>query len=184
MASFEAKRLESASNRVPCSHRGAQPVKVGPYFIYLGGINYLEQGDLDNIDVLVPLTEVPLEFGKTYTRWSKNGGKMHPQMPPLTPERLYVILAAPMMDFSAPPPEWKSFLTDKLIPLLASGKTVLAFCLGSHGRTGTLLASLIALLEPDVADPIAEARARHCYKAVETREQTEAVMALRNNHDV
>lgn len=137
-------------------HRGA-PVQVGPYVIYVGGTRYLTAADLEKFDLLVPLTEsVPYGFGKKYQ-----------------------VLAAPLQDYGGVPAEWREFLESKLIPELAAGKKILTFCVGSHGRTGTMLGSLISLLETSTADPIAAARERHCHKAVETLAQVQAIFALR-----
>ena len=93
--------------------------------------------------------------------------------------RSYQILAAPLADYGGVPVEWGNFLRKQVIPLLESGKRVLAFCMGSHGRTGCFLASLIAILEPETPDPIAAVRERHCPRAVESRAQAEAIFALR-----
>ena len=82
-------------------------------------------------------------------------------------------------DFQPPPAGFKRFLEDTIIPELQCERRVLVFCLGGHGRTGTVLAGLIALLEPDVEDPVNEIRNRYCASAVETREQAEWVFALR-----
>jgi hypothetical protein len=138
-------------------HKGA-PVQVGPYTVFAGGTRDLEAEDLRGIDVLVALTN---------------------QLPPLAFGGTYVLLHAALQDFGGVPDNWRDFLLQKVIPLLSTGKKVLAYCAGSHGRTGTLIASLIALLEPETADPIQAARERHCWKAVETREQGEGIFALR-----
>ena len=141
-----------------CSHRGQKSVKVGPYQVYLGGTHYLEQEDFDSVDVIVPLTDgLPeLRFGK-----------------------MYLILAAPLADYGGVPDEWEDFLRKQIVPLLQKGKKILAYCVGSHGRTGTFLASLISILEKDSQDPIATARERHCHKAVESLAQAKAIFALR-----
>ena len=57
----------------------------------------------------------------------------------------------------------------------------MVYCMGSHGRTGTFIASLIALLESkeQTPDPIAAVRERHCSKSVETIGQARAIFALR-----
>jgi protein-tyrosine phosphatase len=54
------------------------------------------------------------------------------------------------------------------------------FCTASHGRTGTVIAGLIAMLEPETDDPIEAVRKRHCGQAVETREQA---LWVRNLHE-
>jgi protein-tyrosine phosphatase len=83
-------------------------------------------------------------------------------------------------DFQPPGPEAVGILKDQVIPALKAGKKVLFFCTASHGRTGTIIAGLIALLEPETDDPIAAVRERHCVEAVETAEQ---VRWVRNLHD-
>jgi hypothetical protein len=159
-----------------CCHRGQEAVKVGPFEIHLGGTMYFEPGDVDNFDVLIPLTETGLPFGEMV---EVDGSKPIRRMPPLTPGRKYQVLALPIVDFQGPPENWGDVLREKVLPLLASGKKVVAFCAGSHGRTGTLLASVIALIEPASVEPIAAARKRHCSHAVETREQAAAIDKLR-----
>lgn len=142
-------------------HRGKKAVQVGPYQIHPGGTRYLKEGDFDGFDVLIPLDDtrgIRLDLGQTIQ-----------------------ILGCPWPDFSPPPDGFEEFLLDKVIPLLQAGKKVMVYCIGSHGRTGTFLASLIALLEnrEQTPDPIAAARKRHCHKAVETLRQAEAIFALR-----
>ncbi|MES2007005.1 MAG: hypothetical protein V4436_02775 [Patescibacteria group bacterium] len=140
------------------SHRGEE-VRVGDYTIMAGGTTYLRPEDLRKADLLIPLTtnSIPYEFGKRYQ-----------------------VLAMPLVDYGGVPDYWKEWL-EVVIDELKQGKKILAFCEGSHGRTGTFIASLIALLESEkeTPDPIAAARERHCEKAVETRAQAEAVFALR-----
>lgn len=142
----------------PCSHRG-EGVKVGPYTIYAGGMQYLEPGDSARFSLLVPLTSGRMPFGF--------GGR-------------YKILAAPLVDFGGVPRKWGS-LIHVVVNELDSGETILAFCEGSHGRTGCFLGSLIALLESkeETPDPIVAVRQRHCHKAVETLAQAEAIFAIR-----
>jgi hypothetical protein len=142
-----------------CYHNGADPVQVGPYQIHLGGLQYLKAEDLESFDVLVRLDR----------QISIPGGARGCQQ----------VLEAFINDYQPPPVDYRKFLEEVLIPELAAGKKVLVFCIGSHGRTGTVLASLIALLEPDVRDPIKMARSRHCHKAVETYDQAKFVFDLR-----
>jgi hypothetical protein len=140
-------------------HRGA-PVKVGEFKVYLGGTRDLRAEDLERADILIPLlNSLPeMAFGKEYR-----------------------VLAAPLVDYGGVPLGWEKFLRGKVIPLLESGTRILAFCMGSHGRTGCFLASLIAILESpeETPDPIVAARKRHCHKAVESLAQAEAIFALR-----
>lgn len=140
-----------------CAHRG-EPVRVGPYSILAGGTRDLRPEDLEKADLLVPLLEdVPFAFG-----------------------RRYQILAAPLRDFGGVPEGWGEFV-QLVCDELALDRRVLTFCMGGHGRTGTMLASLIAVLETaeETPDPIAAARERHCSRAVETLAQCEGIFALR-----
>ena len=57
------------------------------------------------------------------------------------------------------------------------GEKVGFYCTGGHGRTGTILASLIALLErPE--DPIKIARKRYCTHCVESNAQAELIFSV------
>jgi hypothetical protein len=132
---------------------------VGPYTVLAGGTRDLTEEDLERADVLVPLNgEAPFALGRAYR-----------------------VIGCSLRDYGGVPKEWREFLERVIVPELQAGNRLLAFCVGSHGRTGTFLASLIALLESaeETPDPIAAVRARHCHKAVETRAQAEAVFALR-----
>lgn len=139
-------------------HTGA-PVNVGFYEVIAAGTQY-QIGECfeDPETLLVPLTqELPGLFGREYR-----------------------VLWAPLKDFGGAPADWSDLLRG-VIDRLASGQKLLAYCAGSHGRTGMFLASLIALLEDEAQtpDPIAAVRQRHCEQAVETLPQIEAVFALR-----
>ena len=139
-------------------HRG-EPVLVGRYTVLAGGTRDLTDEDLRKADVIVPLAgNAPFALG-----------------------RAYKVIGAPMRDFGGVPTGWRGFLEEIIVPELESGHRLLVFCVGSHGRTGTFLASLIALLESkeETPDPIAAVRARHCNKAVETLAQAEAIFAIR-----
>lgn len=140
-----------------CVHM-RQPVSVGNFTVLAGAYFNLESSDLE-VDILVPLIDmVPFAFGRRYT-----------------------VIGATLEDYGGVPDNWREFLEEVIIPELAAERRVLVFCMAGHGRTGTLLASLIALLESDeqTPDPIAAVRQRYCRFSVETLEQTEAVFALR-----
>lgn len=173
--SRQSGRVSKAAKHRP--HIG-QPVRVDKYQIMLGGTQHLKAEHLDEADVLLALTETKLEFGRWYHKPKGRGGS-YIDMPPLEQSVEYHILAAPLTDFGGVPANWGAFLKAEVIPLIKSGRKLLAFCQGSHGRTGTLLASLIALMEPKCKDPIAAARFRHCPHCVETVAQATAVFALR-----
>lgn len=143
----------------PCPHTG-HPVNVGRYQVHAGGTWYLKPHHTEGMDVLVSLN------GHWVTEESVEGQEE-------------IDLCLP--DFGGVPDDWRERLESEIIPLLADGKKLLAFCTASHGRTGTFLASLIALLETaeQTPDPIAAVRQRHCSHAVESRAQAEAIFALR-----
>lgn len=141
----------------PCSHRGGA-VQVGPYKIYAGGTQYLTPNDLDGYDLIIPLTGGgPYKFGARYS-----------------------LLAGVLVDYGGVPPEWMSFI-EEVAGELKAGKRILTYCVGSHGRTGCFLASLIAHLETkeETVDPIRAVWNRHCIHAVETLAQAEAIYAIR-----
>lgn len=146
-----------------CDHSGLTPVAVGPYNVLAGGTMYdsfFEWFDYPGEVVLVPLTDRGV------------------------PEDLYeghIVVPLHLKDFGGVPSNWRELLEEQIVPRLGDDLPLLAFCAGSHGRTGTFLASLIALLETpeETPDPIAAVRERHCHEAVETRAQAEAIFALR-----
>ena len=147
-----------AADRHP-QHRGAL-VQVGRYALGAGGTRFMTREDMDGFDLIVPLAmeqPAPWRFGVRYS-----------------------VLAAPLPDFGGVPPDWPAFV-NTVIDELQDGRKMLAFCRESHGRTGCLLASLVAVLETEqeTPDPILAVRERHCFKAVETIEQASAIFALR-----
>jgi len=83
----------------------------------------------------------------------------------------------PYDDMRAPPKNYVKGLT-RAVTWLEQDRTLMVTCFGGHGRTGTFLAGLVALLEPDTADPIAAVRERYCQKAVEVQGQINAIFAL------
>lgn len=136
-----------------CNHLG-HPVQVGPYTIYAGGSRYLkadkENKALKSMDLVIPLDDEVIlgDPGQriTYLFW-------------------------PWRDQDSPQPKFLVFLENVIIPELKAGKKILVYCTGGHGRTGTFLATLIALLEPEVEDPVATLRSRYCEEAVESQAQ-------------
>lgn len=141
-------------------HMGNREVAVGSFSVLAAGTMY--RGWQETVapgTILVPLTDL----------WSERG----------TSNR---VIWGVMEDFGGVPDGWEHFLSSVIIPELQSGHELLAFCAGSHGRTGTFLASLIALLEgpEETPDPIAAVRERHCHKSVETGAQASGIYGLRN----
>ncbi|MEK7556576.1 MAG: hypothetical protein AAB538_01220 [Patescibacteria group bacterium] len=138
-----------------CEHRGV-PVSVGQYTIYAGGTQHFQPGDLEGYDLIVPLVE----------------DHRLPVFPDGANVRRYEI-----QDFQAPPKDFPEFLRE-LIGELEADKKILIFCVGGHGRTGTVLSGLKWLLEPALGNPIAAVRMQYCRHAVETQFQIAAILAL------
>ena len=138
-------------------HRG-DLVKVGDCQLFLGGAMYRPFLNLECYDIVISFLEVvPARVINAVTREFRH---------------------YPIPDFGGVPDDWTEFLAE-VVRELKAGRKVIGFCMGGHGRTGTFLASLIALLEPEIEDPITEARIRYCEHAVEMRAQAEAVFALK-----
>lgn len=79
-------------------------------------------------------------------------------------------------DMKAPKnPESFSQLIDWLILQLSANKKVHLGCIGGHGRTGTVLAALVARFM-GVKDAIQYVRKNYCDKAVESKEQIDFLM--------
>ena len=117
---------------------------------------YLSPQDIAGYDLLVPLTQcMPFAAGCRYQ-----------------------ILALPLEDFGGVRAGFKQHVQEIMRELIAGNK-MMVFCDGGLGRTGTVLASLIALMEPGTVDPIAAVRERYREFAIETYAQAEAVFALR-----
>jgi protein-tyrosine phosphatase len=77
-------------------------------------------------------------------------------------------------DMQAPanPAEFKQ-LIEWLAGRIESGDKAHIGCIGGHGRTGTVLAALVAVMQPDIADAIKYVRDNYCKKAVEANVQIE-----------
>ena len=155
-AGHPAKRSRSRSGHP--EHRGKIAIKVGDYEIYAAGTRDLRPEDYEGFDLVIPLEP---DF-RCFLGQEVN------------------IMWCPWRDMSEPPKGFEDMLPERVIPALSAGKKILVYCIGSHGRTGTFIASLIALLEPETPDPIAAVRERHCAKSVETLSQADFVFWLRD----
>ncbi|QQG46403.1 MAG: hypothetical protein HYY55_00975 [Candidatus Niyogibacteria bacterium] len=146
------------NNKKPrCFHPG-RTVAVGPYSVIAGARYDMAGTDLSDVDILVSLTEtVPARLWRM--------GYKNP-----------IVWSFPIKDYYGPDGPWLALL-EKITDELKIGKKIFIFCDGGHGRTGLLLASLIAKVEsPD--DPIAVTRSRYCVKAVETIQQAKTIFGL------
>ncbi|MBL0185497.1 MAG: hypothetical protein IPP97_07200 [Candidatus Obscuribacter sp.] len=134
-------------------------ITIGGKRIWAGGRMFLTPQDIAGYDLLVPLTQcMPFAAGCRYQ-----------------------ILALPLEDFGGVRAGFKQHVQEIMRELIAGNK-MMVFCDGGLGRTGTVLASLVALMEPETVDPIAAVRERYREFAIETYAQAEAVFALRGQH--
>ncbi|MCA9367694.1 hypothetical protein KC887_05560 [Candidatus Kaiserbacteria bacterium] len=142
-------------------HRGNK-VKIGGFDLFAAGAMVLQQSDIERIapDVVVDLA--------AHKRFNHN----------LHFSNRTLVITKHLQDFGGVSADWSEFV-ENIAGHLRAGQKVLCFCRGGHGRTGCLLSSLTALLEPDVEDPIAAVRQRYCSHAVETVAQADAVFRLR-----
>ncbi len=72
------------------------------------------------------------------------------------------------------PEEFKKLIS-WLAEQITEGKKVHVGCIGGHGRTGTVLAALVAHMT-DEEDPIAYVRQHYCKKGVEAKSQIDFLM--------
>ena len=141
--------------------RTPKALMVGGYQLWAGGVMFFDEDDLDGYDLLVPLTQ-RMVFGSG---------------------RRYQILAMPLRDFGGVDTEFERNLK-LIVEELKKGTRILIFCDGGLGRTGTVLAGLIAILESkeQTPDPIQAVRERYREIAVETYAQAQAVFKLRREN--
>jgi hypothetical protein len=97
------------------------------------------------------------------------------------------LLPKELFDWSPPPQvslEWpdggvpaisKEWWRELAKALPAIGGKVGCFCMGGHGRTGTMLSILYALTGNGKGDPVKAIRKKYCRHAVETEEQIEYI---------
>lgn len=159
VAKSSSTTSSTTTNWKNCKHDAIQPVMIGGYPVHLGaGRDIAGKEVLDVVDYVVTLSGyIPQNtfFGQCIQ-----------------------LIDATLQDHGGVPENWSGFITN-MVEVIKSGKKIVAYCIGSHGRTGCFAASLIAVMEPEVEDPIAEIRKRHCKHAVESLAQAEAIFALK-----
>lgn len=139
-------------------HTGEAIIEITPEVkVRAAAYNHISQTAFDEATILVPLNgSIPKSL------WRFGHGKF--------------IVQAELQDRGGVPADWLECV-DYIISL-AHKYPVMGWCLGSHGRTGTWLASMKARLDPACEDPIQWARDVHCKHAVESKKQAEAVFAI------
>lgn len=136
-----------------CKHTPDVGCKVGNFVVYPTADKNMSRVLVDQFDVVVPL----LDSGFSTST--------------MVEDYLGLVMWFPIKDMTAPNAAKLRLHAQRINDLARGGNRVAFWCLGSHGRTGTLLATCIGLEEPDIEDPIEEARKRHCKHAVETYAQ-------------
>lgn len=162
MSNGKTHKNQKPVSQPKCAHNG-DAVSIGEYTIFAAGGNHLWAEDMAVYDLRVMLRHEARFENLTFG------------------EIVRGFLWLPVRDYETVPDQhWEvwvkrlGFVYDELV----AGKQIVAFCAGGHGRTGLFLASLLALAEPGVEDPVAELRSRYCKKAVETPAQEAQVKRL------
>ena len=83
------------------------------------------------------------------------------------------ILYYPISDYDILPDDVLRQLVDAIVMRLNAGTKVGLFCMGGHGRTGYIAATVLGVLGYE--DPIGFIRAHYCSLAIETNEQVEHI---------
>jgi hypothetical protein len=148
-----------------CKHTGEVPVMIGGFPVHLAAGSSIPMELLSQVDYIYTLN------GNLPCAWVDRDKLFGLELP--------TIVYAEMEDRGKIPDTWESFIHG-VAERIRSGKKILAYCTGSHGRTGTFGASLIAVMEPDVEDPIGAIRERHCKESVESLHQADAIFSLKN----
>lgn len=152
---YQSNYTPPADSKMNCSHTPEKGCAVGKWKLYPTAEKHIFPRVMDCFDVLCPLTESG-GFNMNYNEFCG------------------LIMWIPIKDFSAPDALRLRVSAQRIVELMQHGNNIALWCMGSHGRTGTVLATCIGLVEPDV-DPIDTVRARHCSHAVETQGQIEVV---------
>lgn len=148
-----------------CDRQGgtAKAVQIGGHTIWAGGGMYLTSDDLSSFRLHVDLRAEGLPKGIPFGRVDTG------------------ILWLPIHDFQVVGDQnwdvWKQRLDEVYQKVMPTHKVVV-YCAGGHGRTGLFLASMLAMVESNIDDPVAEIRRRYCPRAVETAAQHAQVMRL------
>ena len=98
---------------------------------------------------------------------------------PLVP--LWPFITVLWSDFGVVSQAYYKVLVDTVVAALSEGKTVEVACAAGHGRTGTLVAGILATVEKlGAKDTLIALRARYCVNAVETHKQEVMLYELLN----
>ncbi len=169
-----------------CNHIGSPEVfKHGKGTVYAGGDRDEDEWTLHDKDIalLVSCKGSPFKAAKTESCVEVNAeakallpkAKYASFYPP--PPKIYPTLYIDWSDGGTPPWGIEEKFALGLLDYVKAGNNIMVFCMGGHGRTGTMLSWLVHLAGINKADPVAWVRKNYCEKAVETAKQIEWLVA-------
>lgn len=141
-----------------CNHDASAAIEIGGYPIFLAASPALKAERLAAAQVLLPLN------GQIPARFFGQG---------------QLVFCCSLEDHGGVPANWAEFIKNIAENYMPKHYNMVAWCHGSHGRTGCFAASLVAHMMPEIDDPIAWIREKHCKHAVESKKQAEAVFAIK-----
>jgi hypothetical protein len=162
------------------SKRTAWPVDECRHWrteVKIGGFTVLASGLMDRPKDGIPGPEPWPDAGIYLDRswFSHLGGIASAGVDaPIDPWWPFIVVDWP--DQGALEADYYAALVDSVVEMLEAGKRVEVACQGGHGRTGTLLAGVLARVESlPAAEAIKSLRDRYCEEAVESRAQVRQV---------
>ena len=154
-----------------CSHHQT-PVKVGRHTVYCSGYyswTWQERATKEQPDLGVYLDTIWMGTSAEILGWGDFD----------LPKPDYDTILIDWQDYATTNMDNLKWAISIIIKYLQRGKRVELGCFGGHGRTGTLLACLIAKVENISAyTAILAVYNRYCAKAIESRAQMEQVFAF------
>ena len=169
MSKKKKLKKSTTTHLVRCGH-WRTPVHIGGYTVWASGLWDKPEG-LKLVDAVKPDAGFYLDssWGSRFGHFAGSGVNA-----PVQPPWPFLVVNWP--DMSVLPDYEYAALVAAIIVRIKAGETVEIACLGGHGRTGSVLAPLVAHLEGRTAgDAITSLRARYCDKAVESASQVAAV---------
>lgn len=144
----------TSTGKWACNHKPKE-VKVGSFSVWPTKEAEVDAAFLSTLDVACPLTD----YGSAKDAYNDFCG---------------LLMWIPIKDYNVPSQGRLITNARRIVQFAQAGARVGFWCVGSHGRTGLVLATVIGLVEPEV-DPIDATRERHCKHCVETQSQIEMV---------
>lgn len=155
--------------REKCHAGNLHVFNIGKVKIYAGGES--RGVDISKADILIP--------GVPHKELTLSGltAKIFPNLAKCLVTR--PVLPTACADGSAPRLfvfEWEAIIKDLLA--IKEEKIALVWCVGGHGRTGTILAVLYGLTHPNGGDPVVAIRKLYCKNVVETQIQIDYIQKM------